>query len=154
MLSQVVSYTVRLILGRTYLTRQLTTHSTHKRKMGRNKKQSSIPSEELLRIPLHSCLVADNATPIVDTHTHLVSTHAAYKSKYKFGKFQTLYEFVSSLYKDRKVESIVDVWCEAPVDKGWREIADSAERKSSDWGGLEYWFVMGSFHSCHLVLIN
>lgn len=142
MLSRAV--TVRLIL---YPTRQLTTHSTYKRKMGKNKKQS-IPSEEFLRIPLHSCLVPDNATPIVDTHTHLVSTYAAYKSKYKSGKFQTIYEFVNSLYKDRKVESIVDVWCEAPVDKGWKEIADSAMRKDSGWGGLEYWFVIGSFHFC------
>lgn len=145
MLSRAAIYIARLnSVKPTYLSRQLTTHFHHKRKMGKNKTRSSTPSEEFLRTPLHPCLVADNAAPIVDTHTHLISTYAAYQSKYKSGKYQTFYDFVSSLYKDRKVESIVDVWCEAPVNKVWKEIADTAERKDSGWGGLEYWFVMGS----------
>ncbi|KAF8811765.1 Metallo-dependent hydrolase [Phlegmacium glaucopus] len=38
-----------------------------------------------------------------------------------------LYDFVRTMYEGRNVESIVDVWCEAPTL----------------WGGLEYWFVIG-----------
>lgn len=53
------------------------------------------------------------------------------------------------MYHGRRVEAIVDVWCEAPVRKTqWREIADSAltpEQRENDWGGIEYLFVMGEF---------
>jgi len=45
------------------------------------------------------------------------------------------------------VTAVVDVWCEAPVQKIWKEIADSAlaeeEDRNGRWGDLEYWFVMG-----------
>ena len=50
------------------------------------------------------------------------------------------------MYHGRRVEAIVDVWCEAPVLKQWKELADSAltqEQREKDWGGIEYWFVMG-----------
>ena len=51
------------------------------------------------------------------------------------------------VYEDKNVEAIVDVWCEAPVQKAlWKEMADSAltvEDRSKIWGGIEYWFVMG-----------
>ena len=38
--------------------------------------------------------------------------------------------------------AVVDVWCEAPVRKSWREFADAAAE--GRWGGMEYWFVMGT----------
>jgi hypothetical protein len=107
------------------------------RPMGKNKKQS-IPDEAHLLLPAY----AINAS-IVDTHTHLVSTFAQYQSKYKGGKYETIYDFVRGLYHGRKVESIVDVWCEAPVQTVWRELADSALKKDERWSGIEYWFVMG-----------
>lgn len=106
--------------------------------MGKNKKQS-IPDEVHLLLPQHAA-----NTGIVDTHTHLVSTFAEYQDKYKEGKYETIYEFVQGLYQGHKVESIVDVWCKAPVQSLWRELADSAQRKDEQWGGIEYWFVMGS----------
>lgn len=110
--------------------------------MGKNKKQSTLTEDNLL-LPLHTSLEAVNSTSIVDTHTHLVSTFEQYQTKYKPGKFETVYDFVRGLYADRKVESIVDVWCEAPVNKIWKELAESAANKDERWGGLEYWFVMG-----------
>ena len=48
------------------------------------------------------------------------------------------------MYEGRNVESIVDVWCEAPVNKQWKEFADSALNLEG-WGGLKYWFVMGPY---------
>jgi hypothetical protein len=45
------------------------------------------------------------------------------------------------------VAAVVDVWCEAPVQRTWKEIADSAitaEDRKDKWGELEYWFVMGA----------
>ncbi|KZT05694.1 uncharacterized protein LAESUDRAFT_759938 [Laetiporus sulphureus 93-53] len=117
--------------------------------MGKNKK--SAPKEELLRLPRHPALTAETAldeqiAPIVDTHTHLVSTFHAYRGKYKDGKYETVHDFVRGLYQDRNVEAIVDVWCDASIQLSWRSIADSALTKESIemlWGGLEYWFVMG-----------
>ena len=47
----------------------------------------------------------------------------------------------------QNVQSIVDVWCEAPVLSTWKELADSAiseEDRKEKWGGLDYWFVMGT----------
>lgn len=133
--------------------------------MGKNNKNKVQESDLIL--PLHS---SQSNTPIVDTHTHLVSTFSAYKSKFKEGKHATIHEFVRGVYGvgggeivagnsvadgsdgvqtgGSKVEAIIDVWCEAPVQKKiWREIADSAsteEGRRKDWGGIEYWFVMGA----------
>ncbi|EDR07031.1 uncharacterized protein LACBIDRAFT_328304 [Laccaria bicolor S238N-H82] len=42
--------------------------------------------------------------------------------------------------------TIVDVWCDAPVQKSWKTFADSAltpEDRLSRWGGIEYWFALG-----------
>lgn len=105
------------------------------------KKKSTLPAEENLLLP-----TPPSSLDIVDTHTHLASTFEAYRRKYKEGKYQTVYDLVQGLYADRNVEAIVDVWCEAPVQKIWKELADSAlEAKSRKdlWGGMEYWFVMG-----------
>ncbi|EDR07051.1 uncharacterized protein LACBIDRAFT_328338 [Laccaria bicolor S238N-H82] len=50
------------------------------------------------------------------------------------------------MYEGRNVEAIVDVWCDAPVQKSWKTFADSAltpEDRQSRWGGIEYWFALG-----------
>lgn len=119
------------------------------------KKKSSTPPEETLLLPVHP---ARADTPLtehistVDTHTHLLSTFSTYRSTYKSGKFETIWEFVRAMYHGRSVEAIVDVWCEAPVMKTqWKEIADSAlteEQVERDWNGIQYWFVMGTYPSC------
>ena len=112
------------------------------RTMGKNNKKG--PSEDSLVLPAHP---RHSTAPIVDTHTHLVSTFASYKQKYKSGKYETVYDFIRGLYQGKGVTTVVDVWCEAPVQKVWREIADSAlveEDRKERWGELEYWFVMGA----------
>ncbi|EJF65163.1 hypothetical protein DICSQDRAFT_132695 [Dichomitus squalens LYAD-421 SS1] len=113
--------------------------------MGKNKK-SSVPPEEHLLLPQHPGRPNPASAPIVDTHTHLLSTYSFYRSKYKAGKYETVYELVRALYEGRGVEAIVDVYCEATEDNTWQEVADSAlteEDRREKWGGLEYWFVMG-----------
>jgi TatD DNase family protein len=110
--------------------------------MGKNNRKG--PSEGILILPTHPRhLVA----PIVDTHTHVVSTFAAYKQRYKDGKFENIYELVRGLYQGKKVAALIDVWCEAPVQRVWKEIADSAIMEGDrveKWGEIEYWFVMGA----------
>lgn len=111
------------------------------------KSKSSAPAEEHLILPHHPARVPGGA-PIVDTHTHLISTFTAYRSKYKAGKHTTVFDFVREVYRGHGVDAIVDVYCEAPEHETWREIADSAlteEDRKEKWGGLEYWFVMGAF---------
>jgi TatD DNase family protein len=111
-------------------------------RMGKNNKKG--PSEDCLILPDHP---GHSTAPIVDTHTHLVSTFAAYKQKYKEGKYEDIYDFVNGLYRGKNVAALVDVWCEAPVQKVWKEIADSAitvQDRKDKWHGLEYWFVMGT----------
>ncbi|KAI0779645.1 hypothetical protein C8Q74DRAFT_1199416 [Fomes fomentarius] len=114
--------------------------------MGKNKK-SSTPGEQHLLLPQHPHRSApDVRTPIVDTHTHLLSTFSLYRSKYKTGKYATIYDFVREVYRGHSVDAIVDVYCEAPEHETWKEVADSAltvEDRKEKWGGLEYWFVMG-----------
>jgi len=47
-----------------------------------------------------------------------------------------------------QVETLIDVWCEAPVDPRWEEVANSATdqmQRIELWGGVEYWFVLGAF---------
>lgn len=133
--------------------------------MGKNNKNKVQESD--LVLPPHS---SQSSTPIIDTHTHLVSTFSAYQAKFKGGKHATVHEFVRRVYgaeagevvedngeadangsiptQRPKVESIIDVWCEAPVQKKiWKEIADTAlteEQRKREWGGIEYWFVMGA----------
>ncbi|KAH9474980.1 Putative deoxyribonuclease TATDN2 [Psilocybe cubensis] len=101
------------------------------------KRKSSTPGEENLLLP-----TPPSTLPIVDTHTHVASTFDFYRGRYKEGKYQTVYEFIKAMYQGRNVEAVVDVWCEAPVNKTWKEFADAAADKEK-WGGLEYWFVMG-----------
>lgn len=108
--------------------------------MGKGKKKSqSVPDEAYLLLPQYPTATSN----IVDTHTHLVSTFTQYQNKYKGSQYETIYDFVRGLYQGRKVESIVDVWCEAPVQTIWKELADSAQKRDDQWGGIEYWFVMG-----------
>ncbi|KAI0706180.1 hypothetical protein BC835DRAFT_1409801 [Cytidiella melzeri] len=114
------------------------------------KKKNNTPPEETLLLPVHPAradLPEIEHTSTVDTHTHLLLTFSSYQTTYKPGKHQTIWEFVRGMYHGRRVEAIVDVWCEAPVMKAqWKEIADSAlteEQREKDWGGLQYWFVMG-----------
>lgn len=105
------------------------------------KKKSNVPAEEHLLLPSHPTTAG-----IVDTHTHLASTFAAYRAKYKQGKYETVFDFIRGISEGRRVEAIVDVWCEAPVRKVWREFGDSAltaEDRAAKWGGINYWFVMG-----------
>ncbi|KAF5368274.1 hypothetical protein D9615_010374 [Tricholomella constricta] len=112
---------------------------SHHRTMA--KKKSSTPSEEFLLLP-----TPPSPLPIVDTHTHLASTYSAYRNRYKQGKYNDVHEFVKKMYEGRHVDAVVDVWCEAPVQKIWRTFADSAvkpEDRAGIWGGMEYWFVMG-----------
>ncbi|EKM61802.1 uncharacterized protein PHACADRAFT_248680 [Phanerochaete carnosa HHB-10118-sp] len=113
------------------------------------KKKNTTPGEEHLLLPVHPSRTERPEAehePTVDTHTHLLSTFSAYQATYKPGNHQTIWEFVRGMYRGRRVEAIVDVWCEAPVVKQWKELADSAlaiERREKDWGGMEYWFVIG-----------
>ena len=105
-------------------------------KMG--KKKSSTPGEENLLLP-----TPPSSLPIVDTHTHVASTYEYYRGRYKEGKHLDAFSFVKAMYEGRNVASVVDVWCEAPVHKQWKEYADAAQDKEK-WGGLEYFFVMGA----------
>lgn len=113
------------------------------RKMGKNnKKKSSAPDESHLLLSSTEA----SAVPLVDTHTHLLSTFEAYTSKYPSGSYETVYDFVRGVYNGRNVEALVDVYCEAPVKTRWKELADSAispESRKEKWNDIEYWFVMG-----------
>ena len=111
--------------------------------MGKNNKKRPGPPDE-------SQLFLENAEtsnePIVDTHTHLLSTISAYRSKYTDGKYGSVFDFVRGVYQGKNIEAMVDVYCEAPVQAQWRELADTAltpESRKEKWGGIDYWFVMG-----------
>lgn len=108
-----------------------------KRKYKMAKKKSSTPAEEHLLLP-----TPPSALPIVDTHTHIASTFDYYRGRYKEGAHTDVYGFVKAMYEGRNVAAVVDVWCEAPVRRSWREFADAAAE--GRWGGMEYWFVMGT----------
>jgi len=103
------------------------------------KKKSSTPGEENLLLP-----EPPSKLSIVDTHTHVASTFEFYQHRYKEGKHANVFDFVKAMYQGRVVDAVVDVWCEAPVRKSWKEYADAATDKEK-WGRLEYWFVMGTF---------
>lgn len=126
-----------------------TKHTNTKRQMA--KKKSSTPAEEHLLLP-----TPPSALPIVDTHTHIASTFDYYRARYKEGAHTDVYGFVKAMYEGRSVAAVVDVWCEAPVRKHWREFADAAAE--GRWGGMEYWFVMGTrvspFENCPWSLIR
>lgn len=107
-------------------------------------------NEDDLQLPKHSS-ASSSSSVIVDNHTHLLSTFAAYRQKFPSGKHESVFDFAKSLYRDtgsdgHVVRSIVDVWCEAPVRKEWKELADSAiteEQRAQNWLGMDYHFVMG-----------
>jgi hypothetical protein len=108
------------------------------------KKRSNVPPEESLLLP-----TPPSTSPIIDTHTHIASTFQFYQRFYKDGKHDNAFEFIRKIYEGRNVESIVDVWCEAPVLKSWRIFADSAlkaEDRETIWGGINYWFVLGELY--------
>lgn len=133
--------------------------------MGKNnKKKPQVPSEQHLILPVHASAVglsvAESSSapsiPIVDTHTHVLSTFSTYRTKYPDGQYNTISEFVKALYYEpsvlnggvHPVEAIVDVWCEAPELREWRTLADSAlteESREGEWSGIQYHFVMGEF---------
>ncbi|KAF5343406.1 hypothetical protein D9756_011610 [Leucocoprinus leucothites] len=118
------------------------TRAFHASARAMGKKKSNTPSENWLLLP-----TPPSTTPIVDTHTHLASTFESYRQRYKQAKHETVFDFLRGFYAGRNVESIIDVWCEAPVRKLWREFADSAinaEDRKSKWDGIEYWFVMAT----------
>ncbi|GJJ13602.1 hypothetical protein Clacol_007858 [Clathrus columnatus] len=103
------------------------------------------------------------STPIIDTHTHLLSTFQKFRQSYPNSAIDDIFSFVRWLYKpsNPKVEAIVDVWCEAPVISLWRELADSAlseDDRQQKWDGIDYWFVMGGHRyrsmSSHLLIAD
>ncbi len=47
---------------------------------------------------------------IIDTHTHLLSMFALYRSKYPEGQYETMFDFAEGVYVRKGVETIVDVW--------------------------------------------
>jgi TatD DNase family protein len=118
--------------------------------MGKNNKKRPPLNENDLHLPKHPS-ASSSSSVIVDNHTHLLSTFAAYRQKFPAGKYETVFEFAKSLYRDLEgdrhvVRSIIDVWCEAPVRKEWKELADSAvteEQRAQNWLGMDYHFVMG-----------
>jgi hypothetical protein len=81
----------RWFLRAPFYTRLYATHAYHYKLMGKSKNQST-PDEAHLLLPAYVI-----NTSIVDTHTHLVSTFAQYQSKYKRGKYETIYDFVGGL---------------------------------------------------------
>ena len=93
------------------------------------KKKNTTPPEEHLLLPPHPRRLdsseADHA-PTVDTHTHLLPTFESYRTTYKPGKHETIWDFVRAMYHGRRVEAIIDVWCEVSLMGQWKEIADSA----------------------------
>ncbi|KAK0217814.1 Metallo-dependent hydrolase [Armillaria fumosa] len=103
-----------------------------------------VPSHDTLTcaFPSHPSV---SGSAIVDTHTHLVLTFAAYRSSYPSGRYLSIFELVRGIYKGRGVETIIDVW-HNPAEfmpkpgKGWRRLADAPEEK---WGGVNYRFVIG-----------
>lgn len=120
--------------------------------MGKSKKGSRVPNEEHLNSPSHPRF-ADYTTPIIDTHSHLLSTYQRYRELYPNPRYEDVFAFVRAMYGSSETSSprhrtkaIVDVWCEAPVTTAWKELADSSlsqSERAEKWGGVDYWFVMG-----------
>ena len=137
-------------LSAVYLSPRSSQHSS----MAKSKKKARIPEEKHLVLPSHPRF-AHYTTPIIDTHTHLLSTYQRYMSLYSNPRYDDVFSFVKAMYgapieapqmPRHRTEAIVDVWCEAPVTRAWKELADSSisetERRMR-WGDVEYYFVMG-----------
>ena len=59
------------------------------------------------------------------THTHLLSTFEEYHKKYPKRAYDTIYKFTCMVITGQNVNAIIDVYYEAPVQKAWKELADS-----------------------------
>ena len=70
--------------------------------MGKNKKRSGPTDESHLYVSERQA----GTVRFVDTHTHLLSTFSAYRSKYPLGKYETVYDFAQGLYGSKKVDGI------------------------------------------------
>ncbi|KAG8908499.1 hypothetical protein FRB99_005858 [Tulasnella sp. 403] len=120
---------------------------------GSNSDSTSLPSDSN-----EPSSTTSQKPSIIDTHTHVLSTFSEYRRKYPDGQFSTIHEFVRGFYQPPSssasptsnqrpsVAAVVDVYCEAPVVKAWRDVADSAltaEQRVGDWGGIQYHFVIG-----------
>ena len=115
------------------------------------KKKPPRPTESQLF--LRSSTLQPSQTPIIDTHTHILSTYQLYKEKYPEGRYaNSVFDFVGGAYEGRNVGSIVDVFCELPMSEMWKELADAAVQETGGgeestskgrWGSTEYFFVMG-----------
>jgi TatD DNase family protein len=105
--------------------------------MGKNSKAKKL-GEGVLAVPVHTQLVG-STVPLVDTHTHVLSTFDAYRAAYPAGAHADVFALARGLLAPRGVRTLVDVWCEAPVLPAWRELADAGEK----WGDINYRFVMG-----------
>jgi TatD DNase family protein len=97
----------------------------HQRMGKNNKKRVNLVNEKHLLLPPHPSLSGVSPS-IIDTHTHIAPTFSWYKKKYKERNYESCFDFIRGMCKDRNVKAIVDVWCDAPVSRLWKEYADSA----------------------------
>jgi TatD DNase family protein len=68
-----------------------------------------------------------------------------YRENYRGGKYANVYDFAQAMYENRNIEALVDIWCEAPVQKMWKEFAGAAlDEKEKKWGNIKYWFALGA----------
>ncbi|PBK93077.1 hypothetical protein ARMGADRAFT_1046115 [Armillaria gallica] len=74
---------------------------------------------------------------IINTHNHLLSTFALYRSKFPEVQCETAFDFIEGVYTGKGVEMIVNVWCEPEVfmQGTWKELVDGR------WEGIQYRFV-------------
>jgi len=115
-------------------------HTSSSRAPKKSSHYRPAPSENLLLLPSPPSL-----SSVVDTHTHVARTYELYRENYRGGKYADVYDFVQTMYKNRNIEALVDIWCEAPVRKMWKEFADAAvDEKEKKWGNIQYWFALGT----------
>ncbi|GAA5936327.1 TatD family hydrolase [Sporobolomyces koalae] len=113
-----------------------------------SRSSKSLPSEDRLVLPQHEAIVGRTGEiEVIDTHTHIHSTFAAYRERYPQGKHTTVRDFVKATLLDpasNQVKKVVDVWCEAqvPTDRSeWIETVDTLTQLD----GFDYHYVIG----CH-----
>ncbi|KAM0754802.1 Metallo-dependent hydrolase [Meredithblackwellia eburnea MCA 4105] len=125
-------------------------HRNQQRKMTKSKKSRGPPPEGCLMLPKHPELAGDEGegVELVDTHTHILSTYAAYTAKYPppDHTHQTIKSFAKDVLQSHGITHVVDVWCEAPMVKNWREVVDSLSELNKDDKdeGMKYSFVVGA----------
>lgn len=101
------------------------------------------PQKSHPKIPESKLVLPRSKLPVIDSHSHLLSTYFAYKTEYPDGKFAgSVHDFVRGFYGGKNIEAIVDVWWEVPVRKEWKALADSAVN-SQLWCGIEYYCTIG-----------